>query len=168
MPTGIINHLTPYLMLGGVLGIYCHHDYAHAAKDTNKRFPGVLKGIDAAILAACNFLKLKTLIRPVYLVKKREWKYYVDEEVRNDALTLFGVHDHNTDREVTNVKTFIGKQFMAPAAQDDLGYYEEDLVPRLRESGHLVKEYQGIEWINSPAHKIGNIAYLTVSSILCD
>jgi hypothetical protein len=54
------------LISGGVLGVYCHHNYAHAANSPTARIPSMLKGADAAMLAVCDTFKLKTQTRPVY------------------------------------------------------------------------------------------------------
>ena len=67
MPNGPSPPSNWSLITGGVLGVYCHHNYAHAANDPNERLPEMLKGADAAMAAVCAVHGLETQARPVYL-----------------------------------------------------------------------------------------------------
>ena len=53
------------LTLGGILGAYCYHDYAHASNAAEERLEG-LKGVDAALWAVCCDMGLKAVCFPIY------------------------------------------------------------------------------------------------------
>jgi hypothetical protein len=161
-----------HLIAGGVLGIYCHHDYAHNNDTAFKRLPGVLKGADAAVLAVCKFLKLQTVVRPVYQIPDEEFECTGEGGI--DAAALFQGHSNERrkqkltpKRKISEINNFIARRFSDLGATDSLGDAEgEGLVERMRNSYNVAKEYQGINWINGPSHERGNMAYVTVSDCL--
>ena len=59
--------LSKFLIIGGVLGIYCSHDYAHASSTVNQRLPGTMKGLDALIWTTCEIFNLPIVALPVFL-----------------------------------------------------------------------------------------------------
>lgn len=69
------------LTLGGILGAYCYHDYAHASNAGQERLEG-FKGVDAALWAVCNDLGLKTACFPIYSPKSGQFD---DETSLNDS-----------------------------------------------------------------------------------
>ena len=62
------------LTLGGILGAYCYHDYAHASDAAEERLENV-KGVDAALWAVCNDLGLKTACFPIYSPASGQFDY---------------------------------------------------------------------------------------------
>ena len=62
-----VDFLSKFLITGGVLGIYCSHDYPHASSTVNQRLPGTMKGLDALIWTTCEMLNLPIVALPVFL-----------------------------------------------------------------------------------------------------
>ncbi|PVH74564.1 hypothetical protein DL98DRAFT_351955, partial [Cadophora sp. DSE1049] len=54
-----------FMTIGGTLGFYCAHQYAHTRKVTNQLMPHALKGIDAVLFAVFSSLGVKVYVRPV-------------------------------------------------------------------------------------------------------
>lgn len=52
-------------LLGGTIGFYCAHQYAHTRDNTEKLMPYALKGIDVAIFAVFRALGLRVIVRPI-------------------------------------------------------------------------------------------------------
>ena len=106
LPDEILSELTPEV--GGTLGFYCAHQYAHARKATNQLMPYALKGIDAVLFAVFASLGVKVHVRPVldndaweqedeyYSTKYKEHWDYVEGErydswkARQMGITRYG------------------------------------------------------------------------------
>lgn len=52
-------------VLGGVLGVYCSHKYAHTNGSAERRLPSALKGVDFAVYAAFRALGLAIKVEPI-------------------------------------------------------------------------------------------------------
>ena len=50
---------------GGILGFFCHHQYAHSQKSGRKSIPGAFKGVDLAIFSVFHALGLKVGVHPI-------------------------------------------------------------------------------------------------------
>jgi len=52
------------LLAGGILGFFCHHQYAHSQESGRKSIPMAFKGVDLAIYSVFQALGLKVGIHP--------------------------------------------------------------------------------------------------------
>jgi hypothetical protein len=59
--------------LGGTMGVYCTHRYAHAHQSAASLMPYALKGVDYIMLSVFRSLGLITIARPVLENKLDEW-----------------------------------------------------------------------------------------------
>ncbi|KAF6224617.1 hypothetical protein HO173_012960 [Letharia columbiana] len=50
---------------GGILGFFCHHQYAHSQRSGRKSIPGAFKGVDLAIFSVFHALGLKVGVHPI-------------------------------------------------------------------------------------------------------
>ena len=50
---------------GGILGFYCHHQYAHSQQSGRKSIPGAFKGVDLAVFSVFSALGLNVGIHPI-------------------------------------------------------------------------------------------------------
>ena len=57
-------------LIGGILGFFCHHQYAHTNESGRKSIPHAFKGIDLAIYSVFRQFKLVVGIHPI--IKNRE------------------------------------------------------------------------------------------------
>lgn len=57
--------------IGGILGFFCHHQYAHSQKSGRKSVPGAFKGVDLAIFSVFHALGLKVGVHPII---ENKWK----------------------------------------------------------------------------------------------
>lgn len=57
--------------LGGILGFFCHHQYAHAQGDNRKPIPGAFKGVDLAVYGVFDTFGLKIGIHPIVSNEER-------------------------------------------------------------------------------------------------
>jgi hypothetical protein len=159
------------LTVGGVLGVYCSHDYAHASGTIERRLPGMLKGQDAALWSICETLGLPQVALPVYSPEEEDEcsdddsEHWYDDEYeepsRWDPVTLF--HWDAGSRAHLNKESgfdWIGSCF-EPVQHDWMGDDSESLGKRLPEAGSFSK-YRGIHWINRSSHSELNVAYTTV------
>lgn len=69
------------MVLGGWLGFFCHHAYAHSTEAHRKLIPGVFKGVDLAVFSAFSRLGLAASVHPI-LHKRGSWLY--DEDIKNE------------------------------------------------------------------------------------
>lgn len=61
------------LSLGGKLGFFCNHQYAHAHDAGRKSIPAAFKGVDLAVFTAFHSLGLKPTVRPVLMRAYYRW-----------------------------------------------------------------------------------------------
>ncbi|KAL8720030.1 MAG: hypothetical protein Q9225_003046 [Loekoesia sp. 1 TL-2023] len=54
-----------FLQKGGLLGFFCHHQYAHAHGSGRKSLPHAFKGVDLAVYSVFHSLRLKVGIHPI-------------------------------------------------------------------------------------------------------
>ena len=50
---------------GGIVGFFCHHQYAHSQDSGRESIPGAFKGVDLAIFSVFQALGLKVGIHPI-------------------------------------------------------------------------------------------------------
>ena len=172
------------LISGGVIGVFCHHNYAHAANSPHIRLPSMLKGADAAMLAVCTAFGLETQTRPVYLTTEEgevwtsRWGQVneyppgkvTDEstarllnKLKHNPLELFDVKS-NAQIDVKPGKIeWVGNDFEPCQVEECLGDYEDWMPKHLAEADFLTG-YGGIHWLNKMRHKAGNRACLIVFS----
>ena len=155
-------------MVGGVLGVYCHHSYAHASDSPAQRLPAMMKGADAAFLMVCHVLQLQAKARPVYPFGKSYWGYGSDlEETSNydgylDPMSIFGVTTTDSKEHLAKGKDiWVGDRFRKADAEDWCNYYDEneENVLGFAEGYDNVK---GIHWLNKPKFREFELAYPTV------
>lgn len=51
--------------IGGCLGFFCHHAYAHSTEAGRKQIPGAFKGVDLAVFSAFKRLGMEVGIHPI-------------------------------------------------------------------------------------------------------
>ena len=154
-------------MVGGVLGVYCHHSYAHASDSPDERLPAMMKGADAAFLVVCDALQLKTQARPVYPFGKSWWGYGSDSDDSSnkdeflDPMSIFGETTTVSKEHLAKGKDiWVGARFRNVDAEESLGYDEdEEDILRCAEGYDNVK---GIHWLNKPKFRELELAYPTV------
>lgn len=54
-----------YIAVGGILGKFCSHAYAHATKAAASALPSILKGSDMVAFEVFRSLGIKVMVRPV-------------------------------------------------------------------------------------------------------
>lgn len=83
-------------VLGGTLGLYCRHAYAHANDDHSERLPFALKGVDAIFYSVFHHLGLKVNIQAFMedLEAERECgsRYDSDDSREGAELVAAGLH----------------------------------------------------------------------------
>ena len=159
-----------FLMIGGVLGVYCSHDYAHASSTVNWRLPGTMKGVDAVVWTICEIFDLPVVALPVFLP---------DEDSQNDDDSDNGEEDTNSVSRWDPLGLFnwesqsrahlnrssgfdwIGSDFEPIEHTWSFGDKEFSIGRRMPEADFCSK-YRGIYWLNGPRHSEANIAYTTV------
>ncbi|TGO13033.1 hypothetical protein BTUL_0078g00420 [Botrytis tulipae] len=139
MKRGIVD-----VLLGGVIGFYCDHLYAHTQDDTDDIMPYALKGIDMAIFNTFQSLGLVVKACPVLCMDD----YLEDEE----HITRAGTRFHRVEESAFNEEY-----------KDDLRRYLKSEWPH--------KKYKNVAWLNGrgstsmPAFY--GLAYGNESSIMC-
>ena len=61
------------LPAGGLLGFFCHHQYAHARESGRKSLPRAFKGVDLAVYTVFNSLGYKAGIHPIVKNVSNKW-----------------------------------------------------------------------------------------------
>lgn len=163
--------LSGFLMIGGVLGMYCSHDYAHASTTVNRRLPGTMKGLDAVVWTICEIFNLPVIALPVFLPDddgSDEDDYDSGNEADTDAcsrwdpLGLFNWESQSRAHlNQSGGFDWIGTDFEPIYRTWSLGDQEDRIGRRMPEAGFCSK-YRGIYWLNGPRHSEANVAYTTV------
>jgi len=146
------------------MGVYCHHDYAHAGIGAKERIPATMKGIDAAVWNVCQALGLAIRSLPVYEpddgydYSGSESDYGGDsptEKMRWDPFSLFGLTAASETQLSGNDPEYIGSKFKP--------------VEHISNRDRDLKRCQGIHWLNAPKHRAINATYYTVRNpvMLC-
>ncbi|KAI4172993.1 MAG: hypothetical protein LQ348_006656 [Seirophora lacunosa] len=61
-----------FLRNGGLIGFFCHHQYAHAHGSGRKSLPHAFKGVDLAVYSVFHSLRLKAGVHPIIKNKSGE------------------------------------------------------------------------------------------------
>lgn len=91
--------------LGGTLGFYCHHAYAHANDNHRDHFPFALKGVDAVFYSVFHFLGLEVTMKAVLDQDDLDnsdayGRDYDSDDSRKDAeLVATGLHGNQLTEE---------------------------------------------------------------------
>ena len=67
--------------VGGTLGFYCAHQYAHTRSNTEELMPYALKGIDATIFMVFQALGVNITVRPI--LGNEQFDDYIDGYIEN-------------------------------------------------------------------------------------
>jgi hypothetical protein len=177
-----------FLPAGGVLGMHCYHDYAHAAKSGVERIKH-LKGADLALMTVCKALNLEAIALPVFKISRYQHEGYDeleeedsdDNDEQDDELEEEDSDDNDDQDDETNSydplwifdKPGDGADHLNRSSGLDVvgmgivsvhdgvgGDYEEGIRHRLDESGNF-RMVKGIYWLNRPIHSEVNMAYIT-------
>ena len=169
-----------YLFTGGVVGVYCHHDYAHASSGAEISIPGNMKGIDAALWNVCQALGLEIRVLPVYEADDDRYADYESsddsddgrrsptDQTRWDPFALFGLSGVSRAHLSRHGPEYIGDAF-EPMHEASFGnYYEEQSISRRMRNSYF-NRCRGIHWLNGPGHREPNASYIAVRdpSVLC-
>jgi hypothetical protein len=153
---------------GGVLGLYCSHDYAHTSSSASTRLPSQMKGMDATILRICETFDLNTEALPVYNCEE-QYEYEERSDIRDlvycasDPVELFSVRPskkQRVERDRDGDVDWIGSYF-EEVHEDTCGDYQERWLSRLQDSNSF-SPYHGIQWLNGPKYWETNMATIHV------
>jgi hypothetical protein len=155
-------------MKGGVLGVYCHHSYAHSSDSPDKRLPKMMKGADTAFLVVCRALGIKIRACPIYYVRDYDDDYDSDDESMDykkdqsykDPLSLFHTETKTEEHLATGPDDWVGTKFCQFDFRE-FGDFNEPLSQRLRQDSEYIN-VRGIHWLNEGKFKEGELAYQTV------
>lgn len=168
-----------FMRRGGILGFFCHHQYAHSQESGRKTVPGAFKGVDLAIFSVFHALGLKVGIHPIVYnrdarmggLSSRELMEgptvpregdFVENCLENlskrskllrcscyDAGINGYVDDSNEDEYPEDYDTIVGTSFHGPTFGES---YEEgeDKEPVTSAGPH--KKVSRIVWMNEPVH----------------
>ena len=151
----------------------------------------MLKGVDAALLAVCSLLNLRTQARPVYLTTAdgQLWSYgrwprrieypNSDDEseasedtlealnaMKHDPVKIFKIRTTSEDQRREGKIEWVGDHFSV--LEDDLGgRYYEWIAGRLQDRGDI-RAYSGIHWLNKTKHMEPNYPTVLARALLYD
>ena len=97
------------ICLGGTLGFFCNHQYAHTHDAGRKSVPAAFKGVDLAVFTTFHSLGLKPAVRPVL---KDDYSYRVSKWGGLSVEQLF---------ELKSVNEFNEKMKLTRAQEEDSG-----------------------------------------------
>ncbi len=63
--TPLSRALTLTSRIGGIIGFFCHHQYAHSQEKSRKSLPAAFKGVDLAVYSVFSAYGLKVGIHPI-------------------------------------------------------------------------------------------------------
>ncbi|TGO56675.1 hypothetical protein BOTNAR_0218g00170 [Botryotinia narcissicola] len=116
MKRGIVD-----VSLGGVIGFYCDHPYAHTQEDTDDIIPYALMGIDMAIFNTFQSLGLVVKACPVLGMD--------DDLEYEEHITRAGTQFHGVEESTFNERY-----------KDDVRWYHKSEWPH--------KKYKNVAWLN--------------------
>lgn len=141
-------------ILGGTLGMYCSHAYAHATEEGSEALPAVLKGSDFMAYEVFRSLGIKTLIRPVLDTAS-------DEEDDSEAEYDFEDLDEDDDQEDLELAR-IGEELSEPVMSNKGGSECDcwsEIWPGYRH------ERVEVQWLNRTTASNMQFGFLKVSSL---
>ncbi|KAI4130889.1 MAG: hypothetical protein LQ338_001486 [Usnochroma carphineum] len=152
-------------VLGGVLGFFCHHQYAHAHGSGRKGLPHALKGVDFAVYAVFHSLRLKVGVYPVIKNRSNRMGGMSVEKLlkgtpgvkKGDRVELFLEHldkytekaEHKQPYERPDFTSVVGTALHGPTFDD---YYEEESDEPVTNAWPHQK-ISKIVWMNDPLHQ---------------
>ena len=122
------------MSLGGTLGFFCNHQYAHAHDAGRKSVPAAFKGVDLAVFTTFYSLDLKPTVRPVLRDDSHrdpKWGGLSVEEL----FELEGVDEFNKKMNVTRAQEEDGDEDMSDEDEemsDDDEYRSDENDDRTR------------------------------------
>lgn len=133
--------------LGGYLGAYCQHAYAHSTPEGGRSLPAVLKGSDMSIYEVFLALGLHVAVRPVLEkivnLEENNKGYYSDSETEGEMRS----HD------------FVGKE-LGNVHFTDCGGCEETMLDIYDTFPH---DWLAVTWLTPPKWEGIGMAHLAVS-----
>ena len=120
-------------LIGGVLGFYCGHEYAHTDISAKDRLPFALRGVDVAIYTVFRALGLSIDVRPIL----------VDERFSYDFL------DENC--------YLVGKEFHKRRLATTGAYYDDNDWDKTMDDEWPHERISDIVWVNHPEY--GELAW---------
>lgn len=143
------NHLLTYSPhLGGTLGFYCRHAYAHTNDYHNERLPMALKGLDAVFYATFYHLVHSVGMHAV-MDDLNDEQYSCSEVDSNDE-------DYNAELVATGLH---GIQI-----SDEGGDDGSESVREIVKDAWRSKWRKDIHWFGEPGHQEIAVVHLAVSS----
>ncbi|KAL8979789.1 MAG: hypothetical protein Q9177_006046 [Variospora cf. flavescens] len=93
-----------FLPNGGLVGFFCHHQYAHAHDSGRKSLPHAFKGVDLAVYSVFHSLRLKIGVHPIMEHKSRKMGGMSVWKLMNDT------HDADQGDHVENYLQYLEKK----------------------------------------------------------
>ncbi|KAL9017997.1 MAG: hypothetical protein Q9185_004666 [Variospora sp. 1 TL-2023] len=93
-----------FLPNGGLVGFYCHHQYAHAHNSGRKSLPHAFKGVDLAVYSVFHSLRLKIGVHPIMEHKSGKMGGMSVRKLMNDT------HDADQGDHVENYLQHLEKK----------------------------------------------------------
>lgn len=140
--------LFTYMSVGGLLGKYCSHAYAHATKAAASALPSILKGSDMVAFEVFRSLGIKVLVRPVA-----------------DHITKFLEEDELEDQPERLTLDTIGDSFTEPY---NTGYEWGDCTTLPEIYDDYPSSLEKVTWTNAPLDNNKNMqfSFMRVSGCL--
>lgn len=143
------NHLlTSSPHLGGTLGFYCQHAYAHTSDYHNERLPMALKGLDAVFYAI------------FYHLGHSVGMHAVMDDLDDEQSSYFEVDSKDEDYNAELVATGLHGIQMSDEGGDDGGASIREIVKDAWRS----KWRKDIHWFGGPGHQEIALVHLAVST----
>lgn len=133
-------------LIGGNLGIYCQHAYAHTNSDVARQFPGILKGSDMAVYDVFRALGLKLDTRAILDGNARDEEE--DDEYGDEDYPREYQHRYNT------IAGRLGRLRFT-----ELGGDEESQREVIEGWGG---EHMDVTWVNAPRSSSIDMVHMTV------
>lgn len=146
-------------LLGGYLGIYCQHAYAHTHEDGARTLPQTLKGSDMAVYDVFKAVGLEIQVRAILDARDSLDEYIEDYEER----TMYDSEDEvRSDYEPPRLQTHAVVGNLGGYGTTETGGWEEQGIDEIIEEWS--ESFMNIVWVNEPHHSGPDMVHLTVSS----
>ncbi|CAD6590179.1 MAG: hypothetical protein ASARMPRED_004603 [Alectoria sarmentosa] len=160
-----------FMRKGGILGFFCHHQYAHSQSSGRKSIPGAFKGVDLAIFSVFHALGLKVGVHPIIknksenmgglsagelmqgptLPRKGDFVENCLENLSEKVRDRYGDNDdYEFEDDESDDRTIVGTHLHSPT------FDENDELESSREPVPACWTHEkvpGIIWMNEPMHK---------------
>jgi hypothetical protein len=167
-PLSKTSSMSTQTSVGGRLGIFCQHAYAHTHEDGARALPAVLKGSDMAVYTVFQALGLRTQVRAILDLRHKS---------RSESLNDFFSARMEREEENAYLSESGGYEmepliFQTHSVVGSLGGYgaSEAIVETEKDMEDVVKEwvresrgsFMKIVWVNEPHHSGLDMTHLTV------